>query len=1105
MKTTIRAMFGKIQLVVMSVALLGIIADSSYSQNIANGSDDTRLVTQSEMQEMFYKAEIDIETSLNFREVKLEEALQVIARESGLKIAFHGDLMTDKVITLQEKRIRTSDALEYVLEKTGLDYLISRDGYLLIVDGEEIHEENFLQETIRGRVVDAATGEPLPGVSILIEGTDRGVATDPDGAFELEVPSLEETNLVVTYIGYQRQVVNLDGRSELEIALVTQIIGIDELVVVGYGVQRRSDVTGSVSSVPADRLEMTPDQNISQMIQGAVPGVMVQTQSTGAAPSQAILVRGRNSIAAANDPLVVVDGIPYGGNLSDINPSDVESIEVLKDASAAAIYGSRGSNGVILVTTNQGAEGGPRFSYEGKFSTQRFINFPDIMGPEEFFQFKSTRDATQFTVSELEVYEAGEGVHWPSLALRNGFHNEHNLSISGGTESISYFVSGNFMDVQGLILGDDFERLTGRLNLDIDVTDWLQLGTRSTVSGSDQSGAGIDISWTDVGASGIMAFNPLSRAFNEDGSMNIQPWPESTSMNPLAPAHFWDNIEESTQIVSSNFVRLDFPFVEGLSNQLNTGIRRTFGTLKEYRPIAHRVNYNGFGRIRSDEIKNTTIENILSFNRDFAQHNVFLTGVISYEGNSFTRDEVTATQFPNDLLSWNAMGQAEVVNPSFQVRESTLLSQMLRLNYSYDSRYLLTLTTRRDGFSGFGDDTKWGIFPSISLAWNFANEDFFPWSDTFGEFKPRVSYGINGNQAVAPYRTIAQYSEDNWISGGETQAGFRPTSLANPDLGWESSKTLNVGVDLGLFEDRLTATIDYYRTNTEDLLLERTISLNHGITSVLQNIGETENQGVDFSFQSRNVVGTNFTWTTYGNISFNRNKIVDLYGDGRDDIVNNWFIGEPIRVNYDYVYGGVFQLDEAEEAARWGVEPGNARLVDITGDGQITADDRQVIGQLDPTVIWGVTNSFGFRNFTFQFFVHGANGATKENPFRQDYTFDRIARNMINHDFWTPDNPTNYIWANRPDAMTFAGIDVGREDQARIYEDASFIRIKNATLAYTLPFELVDRIGVNRVRVYATARNLATFTNYTGLDPEVDLQAQAPLQREFTFGVNVDF
>lgn len=986
-----------------------------------------------------------------------------------------------------------------------IDGVLALQSQIPYVNSEAYAQLNLnAQETVRGRVVDAGTGEPLPGVSILIVGTDRGTSTNPEGIFELEVPSLEEA-LAATFIGYERQVVNLNGRSELEIEMVSLVIRGDDVVVVGYGVQKRSDITGSVSSVPRDRFEMSPDQSISQILQGAVPGVMVQTQSAGANPSQSIMVRGRNSIAADNDPLIVLDGIPYGGNLSDINPSDVESIEVLKDASAAAIYGSRGSNGVILVTTSQGEAGAPRLSYEGKFSTQNFINFPDIMGPEEFFEFKSIRDASQFTDSELEVHETGEGVHWPSLALRRGFHNENNLSISGGTDNTSYFVSGNFMDVRGLVLGDDFQRLTGRLNLDIDVTDWLRLGTRSTASSADNSGASVDIIWSDAAASGIMSFNPLTRAFNEDGSLNIQPWPEATSQNPLAPAFFWDNIDESSQLVSNNFLVIDFPFVEGLSNRLNTGLRRSFDTFKEYRPISSRVNYNGFGRIRADEIKSTTIENILSLNRDFAQHNIFLTGVFSYENNLFTRDETTASLFPNDLLSWNAMGQAEVVNPSFQFRESTLISQMMRANYVYDSRYLLTFTMRRDGFSGFGDDTKWGFFPSASLAWNFANEEFFPWRGTFNEFKPRVSFGINGNQAVAPYRTIAQFSEDNWISGGETQAGFRPSSLANPDLGWESSKTLNVGIDLGLFQDRLLATVDYYRTNTEDLLLERTISLSHGITNVLQNIGQTQNQGIDFSFQTRNIVRTDFTWTTHGNLSFNRNKIVDLYGDGRDDIVNQWFIGQPIRVNYDFVYGGVFQLDQAEEAAFWGVEPGNARLVDINGDGQITADDRQIIGQLDPKVIWGVTNSFGYKNFTLQFFVHGANGATQINPFRQDYSFDRIARNMVNHNFWTPDNPTNEMWANRPDAMTFAGIDVGRDGGAKIYEDASFVRIRNVTLAYSLPIDLVHRVGLNRVRVYATARNLGTFTSYGGLDPELDLQAQAPLQREFTFGVNIDF
>ncbi len=884
--------------------------------------------------------------------------------------------------------------------------------------------------------------------------------------------------------------------------MTSRVFAADEVVVVGYGVQRRSDVTGSVSSISRERLEMSPNLNISQAIQGAIPGVLVQTVSSGAAPTEAILVRGRNSIAASNDPLIVMDGVPYGGNLSDINPNDVQSIEVLKDASAAAIYGSRGSNGVILVTTNQGATGGPRFSYEGKISTQSFINFPNVMSPEEFWEFKNERNPDVITASEREVYEAGEGTYWPDLALRRGFHNEHNLSVSGGSENVSYYVSGNFMDIQGLAMGDYFQRLTGRLNLDIDLTDWISVGTRTSITGSDNSGIPVNIGIGGSTASSILQINPLTRAYDSDGSLNLRPWPEEATANPLATS-LHDNIDQSTQYVSSNFLVIDVPFVEGLTNRVNTSVRQNFGEYKEYRPRIRQFGYQGSATLQYDEITNVTVENILSYTRDFGAHSMFLTGVLGYEKNSFSQERVDAEIFPNDLLGWSAMGQAGLTRTNFEFFETVLISQMLRLNYSYDSRYLITVTTRRDGYSGFGADNKWGIYPSVSLAWNLANESFFPWAETFSELKPRISFGVNGNQAVDPYRTIARFTEDNFISSGSTQAGFRPSSLSNTVLGWESSRTLNLGLDVGLFSDRITGTIDVYQTNTSDLLLERAISSIHGISSVLQNIGETKNQGIDFSVVSRNIVRNNFSWTTQANLSFNKNEIVEIYGDGRDYILNSWFIGQPIRVNYDYVYDGVFQLDEAAEAAEWGVEPGNARLKDVNGDGQITAEDRQIIGQIDPNILWGLSNSFTYGNFSLNVFIYGALGATKQNPFMTDYSFDRIAINGVVKNFWTPDNPTNDFWANRQDAREFAGIEVGRE--TGIYENADFVRIRDVSLGYTLPFSFVNQIGLNRMRVFMSGRNLHTFTSYNGLDPELDFQQQAPLQREFTFGVNIDF
>lgn len=1077
----------------------GLIAQQSNSAGEHAGQ---ALALQNQMPEQESEAYAHLQQiiDLDVQNVTLEDALTAIADEANLKLMYRKALLPeDKKVSYHNRSMTVYEALWNVLEGTGIQFAISQNRQLVLFKMQDVEEvEQEVQGTITGRVIDSQTGESLPGVNILIQGTSTGTSTDAEGYFQMEVPSLDET-LILTFIGYDRAEVEIDGRAELEIELTSAIIAGDELVVVGYGVQRRSDLTGSVSSVPQERLEMVPNLNISQAIQGSVPGVTVQTTSAGAAPSEAILVRGRNSITADNSPLIVVDGIPFGGNISDINPNDLESIEILKDASAAAIYGSRGSNGVILITTKSGREGITQISYDAKYSIQNYTMFPEVLNGEQFYHFKQEREPGSITPSEQAIYESGEWTDWPALGLRRGQSHQHNLSVSGGVGDTRYFLSGNFLNVRGLALNDDFSRLIGRINVDTKISNWLTIGTRSSLSYRDESGMAVSI----TGAHGsVFRFPPLSTPFNEDGTPTQFPWPEETSHgNPLAPL-LVENSNESYQINSNNYLIIDFPFIEGLSNRINAGIGRTFDDFKDYRPsttVFGAGQHQGITRLQNDQYNSTTFENILSYTNDFALHNIFFTGVLSFERNTFTRERTDAEVFPNDVLGWNAIGQAGVITPSTGFEETTLISQMMRLNYGYDSRYLLTLTFRRDGFSGFGRDNRWGFFPSASLAWNFASENFFPWPGVFNELKPRISYGLNGNQAVSPYQTMARVSEENMVSLKQSQAGFIPNTLANETLGWESSRVLNAGIDFGIFDDRFSGYVEVYQTNTSDLLLARTISSVHGITSITQNIGETKNQGLDFNLRSRNIVTPEFQWSTSGNISFNRNEIVDLYGDGRDDVANAWFIGQPIRIHYDYLFDGVWQLDEAEEATSWGSQPGFVKLRDITGDGQLTGDDRQIIGSLDPNFLWGLTNSFVYKNFNLEIFIHGVHGVTRENNLLQDAVATDVRRNTTLKNWWTPDNPTNDFWMNHVDAHQMDGIN------ATIYEDASFVRIKDVSFSYTFPLHHIESIGFSRLRLYVTGRNLHTFTRWEGLDPELTSQYQIPLQREFVFGLDLGF
>lgn len=963
-------------------------------------------------------------------------------------------------------------------------------------------EKNILDQVLlTGLVTDVSSGEVLAGVSIRIKGTNIGVISDSEGKYSINVPDPNGT-LIFSFIGYKSEEVMISGRTKVDIKLVVDVTGLEEVIVVGYGTQRKSDITGTVTSLPKGRLENVPNINVAQAIQGSVPGIMIQQSSAGAAPSEVIMIRGRNSILADNSPLIVVDGIPYGGQLRDISPNDVQSIEILKDASAAAIYGSRGSNGVILITTKNGSPGKTTITYDGYYSIQKFAELPDIMSGDEFYKFKQDRFANQITLSEQAVYDSGDWVDWLDLGLRKGSSQQHNLSAAGGFQNTKFYISGSLLDVTGIALNDDYQRITTRINVDTKVANWLTLGTRTQFSLDDRSGEGPSMS-------GLLWTNPLSTAYDENGDLTIYPWPEDlTVSNPLSPT-LYDNTDKSQQIVTNNYALIDFPFLKGLSYRINTGIRMRYTNSSTYRG---RNTASGLGSLGSantarGEYDNTVVENILSFNRGFGEHNIFATALYSYERNNSGTNTLSASNFPHDFLTFYSAAQAASIEPGYTYNDTKLVSQMLRLNYSYKNRYLLTLTGRRDGYSGFGGQKKWGIFPSIALGWNMKDEKFFPFKEFFSEFKLRGSWGLNGNQAVGAYESISRLGSSDYVDGDATVAGYVPSVLGQDQLGWETSRTLNGGIDFGMMKNRISGEVNVYKTNTSDLLLNRTISPVHGINSITQNIGETQNVGVEFSVNSRNLERGNFQWITSGNLAFEKNKIVSLYGildeqgNEVDDVVNSWFIGKPIRVIYDFVWEGTWQLDEAAEAAAWGSQPGFVKLMDVNKDGKLTADDKQIIGQQDPKLLWGLTNSFSFKNFHLDVFIHGVHGVTKNIfPLMTDLeTFSVIRRNTTKKNWWTPENPTNDFVMNNLQAEYMSGI------RGYVYDPASFIRIKDVSLSYDLPTALVEKAGLAKLRLYVTGRNLMTFTKWRGLDPELSNQEAIPLQKEFVFGLSLGF
>lgn len=967
--------------------------------------------------------------------------------------------------------------------------------------------------TITGTVTDE-NGSPLPGATVRVKGIAQGTTTGADGKYSVDVSSTNVT-LVFSFVGYTAKEIPVQNQTSINVSLAPDILGLQEVVVVGYGTQKKSDITGTVASLPKERLEMAPNLNITQAIQGSIPGVMVSTSTSGAQPSQTILVRGRNSITANNDPLIIVDGIPYGGTITDINPNDVESIEVLKDASAAAIYGSRGANGVILITTKGGEVGKTTFSYEGKYSITDVTKVNRMLTGPEFYDFKMTRNASQMTASETKVYNDGTWTDWTKLAVRQGQTQDHNLSVSGGFKDTKYYIGGGLTDIKGVAKNDNFRRITSRINIDTKLTDWLSIGTRTQLNFDDQSG-------TEANFHVALETNPLGLAYDEYGNYTIFPWPDNIIVgNPLGPL-LYDDLDKSYQILSNNYVGVDFPFIKGLSYRLNTGVRFRFTDRANYRGRDTQSGLAALGDASIDNAvsNNTTVENILTYNREFGDHTLFVTGLYSYEGYTGRTNSIDAQKFPNDFLSWYGTSTATVVVPENTYSKTALVSQMLRLNYSYASKYLLTLTVRRDGYSGFGEDSKWGTFPSAALGWNLAKEAFFPLKNIFSVLKLRASYGLNGNQAIGAYQSLPKFTIANVSTATSTVVGYKPARMGVSNLGWESSATLNLGFDFGIIKDRISGNLNWYQTNTTDLLLARSISVIHGITpdthlprwthpSVTENIGKTQNKGIEFVIDSRNIVKNKFTWSTSVNLSFNKNKIVSLYGvkdaDGKeiDDISNKWFIGQPIRVNYDYVYEGAWQTDEAAEAATYGSQPGYLKLKDVNDDKILDAKDRQIIGQLDPSSLWGMTNTFTYGNFSLSIFMHGVSGSTVQNYLMNDDVQGAEVRyNTLKKNWWTPTNPTNDWIANALMANNMSG------QSGRIYEKPDFVRIKDVSLSYDLPKSTVSKIGLSRLKVFITGRNLATFTKWTGMDPDLtDEQAQQriPMQKEYVFGMSLGF
>jgi len=959
--------------------------------------------------------------------------------------------------------------------------------------------QSFAQErTVTGEVTDAATGEPLIGVNIVVEGTTIGAISNASGSYSISVPSAESV-LDFSFVGYTTQRITVGSQTDINVALEPGAVGLDELVVIGYGTQRRGSITGAISSVDADDIQERPVLNAGQALQGRAPGVVALSDG-GSTPGTdvTIRIRGRRSLTATNEPLFVVDGIPWQGSITGLNPKDIKSMEVLKDASATAIYGSRGANGVILITTYRGGNMPTTVSYSGHYGITSVLALPDLMNAEQYYRLKEV-GGRAFTQDELDAYAAGVDTDWLDLVIEKGYQTNHQLSIRGGNEKTAYAMSANLFKEQGVISLQDYTRKTFRVNLDHQANNWLKVGTSTqVVKGLMNRGPN-----TYGGACNI---SPLAEPYDEEGNLIFRPGADPLLWNPLAD--YEENISlderESFRVFSNIFAEANI--LKNLSYRMNFG-----PSLTEYRRglfqgsnSSARQGGTPLVRKEHERIYEYTFENILTYSLVTDNHNLNFTGLYSIQESNAEETFIEVENIPYETQLFHNLGTAETVNDlGSDLSEWGIMSVMGRMNYELMGKYMVTLTGRWDGSSRLAEGNKWGFFPSVALMWRINSEGFMSGQDLFNDLRLRASYGVTGNTGIDPYQTRGSLSRSYYNFGDNAGLGFRPGTLANPDLRWESSATANLGLDFGLLQGRITGSFEVYSTHTTDLLLERQLPITSGFNSVFENVGETRNRGWELGLTTRNIATGDFSWETNLILFGNKEEILELYGTGEDDIGNEWFIGEPLTVWYDYEKIGIWQLGEEDAASVYAQFPGEIKIKDQDENNIINQDDRVILGSDMPSLTASLGSRLEYKGVDFSFMLLGVFGHTVYNRYLRDRTTLQGRYNNLNVDYWTEDNPTNEH--PKPDGSR----EYPLYETTRCYYKGDFFKIKNVQLGYNIPRTPLSNIGVKKLRVYL---NLDTFFIWShlqkGLDPEKyggDISADVPSTRMYSFGLMVDF
>ena len=998
---------------------------------------------------------------------------------------------------------------------------------VLFFVGLSVNQAMAQNVTVTGSVK-STSGEPVAGVSVMVKGTTNGTITDANGNFSLGNVS-KNGELSFSFVGMVSKRVPVAGKTLFNVTMEDDAIGLNEVVAIGYGTIRKSDLTGSVSSVKGEAVAEIPGASVAQALQGRTPGVVIQQQTGAPGAAIQVRIRGNNSIMGSNEPLWVVDGFPVS-SANMVNLSDIETIDVLKDASATAIFGSRGANGVVIVTTKRGKTGQSKVTYEGSYSIQRLRKKFDMCNAKEYMQLMNIQQLNDFGseyFTQTEIDAAGEGTDWQDLVYRDAPIQNHSLNISGGTEKTKFALGASYFDQQGIVRNSGYKKIAVRNSIDHQISKIFNVSFNAILSRSSRNDK------DDVG--GLRGNNVLHAAFaapptvgpyNADGTYRFlnedYPFSATGFINPVAFLNEKNRNWYSNRVLSN--VALSIKPIKDLTIKISGNVENTDYRWDRYDTKKY-PNSTGSAGIETDQSLELTSNNTISYDKSIGKHNFSVMGGSTYEQYKYTSLSVTGTGYINDVLKTYDIGSAAIVDvPSSGYTEWRLLSFLGRVNYAYDGKYLATVSMRKDGSSRYSEGSKWGSFPSAALAWKISKEEFMQDLDFISNLKLRAGYGVTGSTAIAAYSTISLLQSSSAVLDKQLYSGFEPRDAYPGDLKWETTAQTNIGFDLGLFDNKIQLTADCYVKNTSDLLNNVQLPTSSGYTTTIKNIGKMQNKGLEFQLDAFVLDTKDFKWNVSSNIAFNRNKVVEL--SGGKDISGSWYSltwmgdyvnlireGQPFGVFYGYQEAGYFYSEDPTLAKNNGKILYKKKTGESVLQSGLSEDDRTYIGNPNPEFTYSFNSTMNYKNFSLGIFLQGVHGndlmclSTGSANYDYGWGLNNFKEVLYNH--WTPENQ-NAKYPKITATNTYKVSD-------RFVYDGSYLRLKNIELAYSIPTEKLGIGWCKKGQVYVSGQNLLTLTSYPWSDPDVNSRGGSssinqgidhfsyPTAKSVMFGVRLDF